>query len=390
MNHENVEALLATLSAGGTKLSDSLSSMNINLKTIRHSLSTAAKWRQLGYSPFVPDAAGFTALHRAALKGDATLIKSLLGTYEGNLVDFCLLGTKKQGHTAMHIACKHGHVPVIKMLLTVPKGAQLLLASDVHGNTPLHFAATSSAPDAGHVLEVILPQLPADRLNDCNGHSLSPLAAHILTATVDHAEVTRLFLERRVDPNAWVRRENTLLHVAVERKLWKIAGCLVEFGAEWNVPDNHNRMVTDLTSDNELSFLVKFVANCKEWATAVRHECQSCSRRFTFFRRRHHCRLCGRILCGKCTKHRRRLFLSGKDKATDARVCHVCVAVIHDEHSGNSATDVTLDDPTSLLEASAIMGASGVGGRSGVLEASALEQSTFMMEDDASYSRVDA
>ncbi|OQR86387.1 myosin-like protein [Achlya hypogyna] len=384
MENEHVEALLASLGARGTKLSDSLTSMNINLKTIRNSLSTAAKWRQLGYSPFVPDAAGFTALHRAALKGDVTLVKSLVGTYEGNVLEFCLLATKKQGHTAMHIACKAGHVPAIKALLSVPQSTQLLLAKDIHGNTPLHFAATSTVADASHVLEVILPHMPAGRLDDTNAHSLSPLAAHLVTTTIDSPEITRLFLERRVDPNAWVRRENTLLHVATERKLWKIAAVLVEFGAEWNVPDNHNMMVTDMVGDTELSFLVKFVANCKEWATAVRRDCQSCKRSFSFFRRRHHCRLCGRVLCGKCTKHRRRLFPNGKEKAASARVCNVCVHAIADESSGNSATDVT--DP-SLMEASAIMGASAYMGASAMVESSAVMEASTIME--ASYSRVD-
>lgn len=31
-------------------------------------------------------------------------------------------------------------------------------------------------------------------------------------------------------------------------------------------------------------------------------ECYSCSRQFTFFHRRHHCRKCGRVVCGKCSE----------------------------------------------------------------------------------------
>ncbi|OQS05604.1 myosin [Thraustotheca clavata] len=352
MNAQEVEELIATLSSrGSSKLRRSLTGIELNVHSLRHSLTMAAKWRQLGYSPFIPDAAGYTALHRAAMKGDETLIKSLLGTYEGNVQEFCMMATIKQGQTAMHMACKGSHLNAIRALNTVQNGRQLLCAKDAHGNTPLHFAATSNLTNAVPVLMYLLPFMSANRLNDYNHHGLSPLAAHISTTTVDNPFITRLFLERQVDPNSWVRKENTLLHVAVERKLWKIAGCLLEFGAEWNIADNNDMMVTDLINEEEISFLIKFVANCKDWATSIRKSCQSCHRNFNFLRRRHHCRFCGRVLCSKCSNYKRSLHVDGKNKSTFVRVCHLCVHAIPDEVSGKSTTDVTLEDPT-IMEAS--------------------------------------
>ena len=32
-------------------------------------------------------------------------------------------------------------------------------------------------------------------------------------------------------------------------------------------------------------------------------ECYECHEKFSAFRRKHHCRLCGQIFCGKCSKH---------------------------------------------------------------------------------------
>ena len=32
--------------------------------------------------------------------------------------------------------------------------------------------------------------------------------------------------------------------------------------------------------------------------------CEQCQQSFTFFRRKHHCRICGDIFCGKCSKGR--------------------------------------------------------------------------------------
>ena len=35
------------------------------------------------------------------------------------------------------------------------------------------------------------------------------------------------------------------------------------------------------------------------------HNCEDCGASFTVLRRRHHCRLCGRVFCDDCTKHRK-------------------------------------------------------------------------------------
>ncbi|KAJ1469909.1 hypothetical protein T484DRAFT_1918524 [Baffinella frigidus] len=53
----------------------------------------------------------------------------------------------------------------------------------------------------------------------------------------------------------------------------------------------------------------------------------ACGREFHRFLRRHHCRVCGRVVCADCSKGRRRLLPetgSGTRKALDARACDVC------------------------------------------------------------------
>lgn len=49
-------------------------------------------------------------------------------------------------------------------------------------------------------------------------------------------------------------------------------------------------------------------------------ECTLCSCRFTFLRRRHHCRSCGRLVCGKCSRHR----LLNPNTETPERACDLC------------------------------------------------------------------
>lgn len=44
-------------------------------------------------------------------------------------------------------------------------------------------------------------------------------------------------------------------------------------------------------------------------------ECYECHERFTTFRRRHHCRLCGQIFCAKCTSHQINGSIIGRPKS---------------------------------------------------------------------------
>ncbi|KAK0532640.1 hypothetical protein OC834_002535 [Tilletia horrida] len=76
-----------------------------------------------------------------------------------------------------------------------------------------------------------------------------------------------------------------------------------------------------------------------QWESdAAAAECRGCSRRFTFFLRKHHCRRCGRIFCDACSSHR--AHLSPQELVVDpaipemflheavsaARICNSCNA----------------------------------------------------------------
>lgn len=51
--------------------------------------------------------------------------------------------------------------------------------------------------------------------------------------------------------------------------------------------------------------------------------CHACGTHFTLFKRRHHCRHCGMIFCGACTKHRTAIANLGY--AVPVRVCDACL-----------------------------------------------------------------
>lgn len=52
--------------------------------------------------------------------------------------------------------------------------------------------------------------------------------------------------------------------------------------------------------------------------------CRLCHESFTFSKRRHHCRMCGNIICDSCSKQRR--LLRNIDEENKVRVCNACVS----------------------------------------------------------------
>ena len=59
-----------------------------------------------------------------------------------------------------------------------------------------------------------------------------------------------------------------------------------------------------------------------DWSSS---SCELCHKQFSiFFVRRHHCRQCGRLLCGVCSNYRRELPECGYDG--EVRVCKDCIS----------------------------------------------------------------
>jgi len=68
--------------------------------------------------------------------------------------------------------------------------------------------------------------------------------------------------------------------------------------------------------------------------------CQLCSAEFTFFQRRHHCRACGRVICGGCSEHKTLLPAMSKDPV---RVCDHCFQKRAPEPSSPAVKDKEKD-----------------------------------------------
>lgn len=63
-------------------------------------------------------------------------------------------------------------------------------------------------------------------------------------------------------------------------------------------------------------------------------ECMNChEKQFTVTNRRHHCRLCGRVICSSCSKNRVKMTSSYLPSKYPVRVCDTCFTRICDENS---------------------------------------------------------
>ncbi|OWB85352.1 hypothetical protein B5S33_g4017 [[Candida] boidinii] len=77
-------------------------------------------------------------------------------------------------------------------------------------------------------------------------------------------------------------------------------------------------------------------------------KCRSCERKFTTFRRRHHCRICGKIFCGNCTT-----FIDGQkfNYNGNMRVCLTCLKLANRLEDYISSEDESIiDDGSSIFK----------------------------------------
>ena len=95
---------------------------------------------------------------------------------------------------------------------------------------------------------------------------------------------------------------------------------------------NNNNKLRRFPSDRKsLHMSVKYNVEWECDGNDVR--CACCSVRFTFFRRRHHCRLCGNLVCDACSQSRLPTQFSG----TLERACDECVSHKTKENSSNES-----------------------------------------------------
>ncbi|KAL1378291.1 hypothetical protein pipiens_000557, partial [Culex pipiens pipiens] len=161
----------------------------------------------------------FSPLHRAAMKGSATVVSFLLEG--GASID----DATKLGETPLFLACAAGHLEVVQTLLALGANVNTATAESL---TPLHVASKN-----GHA-HVVRALLNANTTNTTNLHVRSERGEAPLHSAIanGHTEIVLLLLKKGANvtvaatENGW-----TPLHFAVQQNLFSIAEILLERGA---------------------------------------------------------------------------------------------------------------------------------------------------------------
>ncbi len=92
--------------------------------------------------------------------------------------------------------------------------------------------------------------------------------------------------------------------------------------------------LTELRKDAASSQAAQFASAWAPDDTA--DACTLCKAKFTFVKRRHHCRSCGRLVCGACSD--KKLLVKAVDPTHPVRVCTVCWDASRPPRSGSVAS----------------------------------------------------
>lgn len=263
------------------------------------------------------------------------------------------------GQSAMHIAVRFGQLHVVQLLCCKKTRGLLIDAVDNRQNTPLHLAVAKSRRITKYLLE---HGSDASRVNNRNQ---TPLAVHIITAKRDDPLIAEMLLQHKTDPNGTLGN-STVLDKAIDFKFYEIAYRLVSHGAHLSAKDAKGRMVFEKVDRKVLRQLCGRISYPPIWVpNTERKSCMVCLRAFSRLGlgvRRHHCRHCGRLVCGRCSHESvvseafPSTFAGHIDRTTSdersnlKRVCKTCSSVFDERakeakktNSGRKWSDAFMD-----------------------------------------------
>ncbi|XP_047436769.1 pleckstrin homology domain-containing family F member 1 [Mugil cephalus] len=131
-----------------------------------------------------------------------------------------------------------------------------------------------------------------------------------------------------------VRMRNQWL-IRAPRKSFYVAAASYEEKRAWfdRIEDCQNKMLQSKGGGRSSTFAVTWIPN------QVSAVCMRCSNKFTVTQRRHHCRKCGFVVCGGCSK--KRAVIEHIHPTKPLRVCTTC-------HSGLQRTELESHGMTRL------------------------------------------
>jgi ankyrin repeat protein len=263
-----------------------------------------------------------TPLHLAVLHSTDTIVEKILQAG----ADVC--AKDKDGKTALYLATEWGKYNIVEKIIRSKPGPRTdTNINDKDGNCPIHAAVAINHEG----LTNLLIHDAGANIHAKNNMGRTPL--HVLGEKGGEARILDTLLKGGAEINCKDNDGNTPLHLAVGFCHQQIAVELCKRGAsvcEANV--NDATCLDDLPfGDQNLRAEIqqKMLASLPkppEWLPdSCSPHCQICKTSFTAKNRRHHCRNCGRLICGKCSPNKRNIT---KWEMKSVRVCFMCENIV--------------------------------------------------------------
>jgi len=262
-----------------------------------------------------------TPLHLAVLHSSESIVERILAAgADVNAKD-------KDGKTPIYLATEWGKANIVEKIVTKAKpGTRIdLNIADKDGNCPLHAAVAINH-------EGLSKFLLDSGASIAYRNNMGRTALHVLGEKGGDARILELLITKGADLNCKDNDGNTPIHLAVGFCHQQIAIEVCKRGAsvcEVNV--NDATCLDDLPFGDQnarTEIQQKMLAALPKPPTwlpdsALDH-CQICKTTFTTKNRRHHCRNCGRLVCGKCSPNKKNI---PKWDLKSVRVCFMCESI---------------------------------------------------------------
>ncbi|CAD5121617.1 DgyrCDS10113 [Dimorphilus gyrociliatus] len=207
-----------------------------NLKCVKLLLSKGANCR-------TTDNEGLNALHICARHTNAKCLNLILKHLQPGEIDVQDLNKR----TALHWSSYHGHLEPIKLLL---KHGSNVLIPDIHGKTPLHFAASAKGPEAGECVKYILDSQPSMiNWQDYDGRT----ALHLAVSEGVEIVVQILIANPQCKISAMDNLFRTPLHWAAVLGRQSIIKMLLEHSADYGMTDSKGATALHYCAKNNYS-----------------------------------------------------------------------------------------------------------------------------------------
>jgi hypothetical protein len=215
----------------------------------------------------------------------------------------------------------------LKLLIDHQGGELELNLKDRFGYTPLHHVASLSNTNGVSLASALLGASADPNVQDKHGFTPLHLLCNSKAARKQGGvgyELLKLMLEQGADPGLQARDGCTPIHLALYHKDHESALLLMHHGSSltlpWRFPrrseslkmwwlkggEEERRMVLplDIIGDDQrlLHQMLSAITRPQRWVDdGDRGACMQCKVTFTWSSRHHHCRMCGRLVCARCS-----------------------------------------------------------------------------------------